>query len=84
MNRFEFTLNYGKEEWWNEGKKHREDGPAVTYIKKDKSIDRVEWWLDGIEFSEEDFKHELSKRDLNKKLNEDLTPNNRKERKNKI
>ena len=79
-----FSYNMGKEEWWNEGKKHREDGPAVTYIKKDKSIDRVEWWLDGVEFSEEDFKHELSKRDLNKKLNEDLTPNNKKERKNKI
>lgn len=80
---YSHTSPYGKEEWWNEGKKHREDGPTVTYIKKDKTIDREEWWLDGVEFSKEDFQHELSKKDLNKKLNEELAELP-KVRKNKI
>ena len=31
MNRFEFTLNFGSKEWYQEGKRHREDGPAIEW-----------------------------------------------------
>ncbi len=62
-----FSYDLAYEEWWNEGKKHREDGPAVTFSNGNK-----EYWLNGVEIPEKDFLHELEKFKLNKKLNEDL------------
>jgi len=32
----------GTEEWWLDGKLHREDGPAIINANG-----RQEWWLDG-------------------------------------
>jgi len=62
---FSYDLSY--EEWWIEGQKHREDGPAVTFSSGNK-----EYWLNGVEITEKDFLHELEKFKLNKKLDEDL------------
>ncbi len=47
---------------------HCEDGPAL--ITQDGS--RF-WFLDGIEYTEEEFNHWLSKKELNKKLQYTLT-----------
>jgi hypothetical protein len=32
----------GNKEWWFNGKRHREDGPAVEWVNGHK-----EWWLNG-------------------------------------
>ena len=34
---------YGDKEWWVDGKRHREDGPAVEYVDGGKS-----WYRDGL------------------------------------
>jgi len=39
------------EHWYLNGKYHREDGPAVEY-----STGHKEWWINGIEMSEQEFK----------------------------
>ena len=33
---------YGARQWWLNGKRHREDGPALEYSNRSKS-----WWLNG-------------------------------------
>ena len=41
----EYTVkvhNDGAKEWWLNGKRHREDGPAIEYSSGTKS-----WWLNG-------------------------------------
>lgn len=38
----EIDGQYGRKEWWLNGKRHRTDGPAVKY-----NDDRKEWWLNG-------------------------------------
>lgn len=60
------------EEWWHEDKKHRIDGPAVTIGKDLPGKEVKEWWLNGVQIPEKDFGHEVSKRILNEKLNEEL------------
>ena len=61
----------GKQEWWLNGKRHREDGPAVidgnyqAWYQNEKRHredgpafidgDRQEWWLNGEELTEEEF-----------------------------
>lgn len=47
--------------WYNEnGKLHREDGPARTFIDGKK-----EWWINGKSFNtEEDYKTEMYNRNL--------------------
>lgn len=67
------------EEWWENDEKHRIDGPAVTY-----GDGRKEWWLNGVQIPEEDFAHELSKRNLHEKLQEELLPLENKGKKVKI
>lgn len=67
------------EEWWFEGNKHREDGPAVTF-----EDGRKEWWLDGREIPEQDFQQELTKRKLYSSLQEELPLLEKKEKKMKI
>lgn len=67
------------QEWWIKGKKHREDGPAVICEDGTK-----EYWLDGRQIPEQDFQHELEKRNLHNKLQVELVPLKRKERKRKI
>ena len=36
--------------WYLDGKRHREDGPAIEYADGDKS-----WFLNGVELTEEEF-----------------------------
>jgi len=49
----EYTVkvnDYGDRYWYLNGKRHREDGPAIEY-----SNGRRWWYLNGIEYTEEDF-----------------------------
>lgn len=49
-------------EYFNENRKlHREDGPAIEYKKN-----YYFWFLDGIQYNEEDYKKEMYKRNLEK------------------
>lgn len=75
--RHSYHMSY--EEWWFEDKKHREDGPAVTF-----EDGRKEWWLDGRQIPEQDFEQELIKRKLNASLQESLPHLKTKEKKRKI
>jgi hypothetical protein len=45
----------GTKEWFNNGKLHREDGPAIDY----NSI--KQWYLNGIEYSEQEWEQEVAK-----------------------
>ena len=57
----------GYSEWWFEGKKHIEDGPALDWKWCDK-----EWFIHGIEYTEEEFNQYLENKKLNQSLNADL------------
>jgi hypothetical protein len=46
-------------EWWRGGWRHREDGPAIKWRDGTK-----EWYLNDIEYTEEDYWKELFKRGL--------------------
>jgi len=46
----------GSKFWYKEGKYHRIDGPACEY-----SIGYKEWYLNDKEYTEADFKKEISK-----------------------
>lgn len=50
--------------WYNNGELHREDGPAVEWPYGSK-----EWYLNGVELTEEEFNVWLAKKNLNEKLN---------------
>lgn len=56
----------GTEIWYENGMKHREDGPAVLVtvpssrwyvdgraraVKTERDVIEVEWWLDGVQFT---------------------------------
>lgn len=51
--------------WVKNHQPHREDGPAVEVSDGTK-----EWFINGIEFTEEEFNHWLIKKALNDKLQE--------------
>lgn len=53
----------GTKIWRQYNEMHRLDGPAVEYADGTK-----EWWIDGKQYSEEDFNHIIEKKNLNKKL----------------
>lgn len=59
------SLDY--KSWYKKGKQHRLDGPAVEHVDGKK-----EWWIEGKEYSEEEFNHIIEKRNLNKRLNVSL------------
>jgi hypothetical protein len=48
----------GSTEWWKNGVQHREDGPAVEWAADE---DLKQWYLNGQEFSEAEYKTELCK-----------------------
>ena len=50
---------YSKE-WLKNGKYHREDGPAFDFVNGTKS-----WYLDGVQYTEEQFNQWLAKKELN-------------------
>lgn len=45
-----------REEWFRDGKRHCEDGPAVINHK----TGYKEWWLNGVQYSEEEWKDKLN------------------------
>ena len=49
----------GYGEWYIQGKKHRTNGPAVFYSLE--HVEVKEWWLEGIEYTEEEFYHIIGK-----------------------
>ena len=52
---------------WKNGSEHREDGPAVEYTNGGK-----EWFINGVQYTEEEFNRWLEKYQLNKKLQHTL------------
>ena len=48
--------NDGTKEWWLNGKRHREDGPAVEWASGYKH-----WWLNGEQYSEPNYYRQLYK-----------------------
>ena len=44
------------EEWFLDGKRHNEEGPAIICYKRDGSVEWEEWWLNGVEYSEEEWR----------------------------
>lgn len=79
-----FSFYMSQEQWWHEGKKHRIDGPAVIIGKGKEDKEIKEYWLEGRQIPEQDFEHELEKRHLHEKLQVELVPLKRKEKKVKI
>lgn len=60
----------GEKSWFLNDKLHREDGPAYegSYINiPDK------WYLNGVQYTEEEFNQWLVKKNLNEKLHENLS-----------
>ena len=49
----------GHKAWWLNGKKHREDGPAIEYADGLK-----EWYLNGEELTEEEFNNRTQTKEL--------------------
>jgi len=47
------TLQY--RHWFQDGKRHRSDGPAVEKFYPDGSVERVGYWLSGIELPEAEY-----------------------------
>ena len=62
MNEPNMIINkYGTKSWYLNGKRHREDGPAIEWP------DGTKWWyLNDIKYSEPSFKIEMRKRKLDK------------------
>ena len=55
--------NNGDETWWFNGKRHRIDGAAVKFKGK------IEYWVDGIKYSESQFINIKRNLKINKLLN---------------
>lgn len=51
------------------GKFHREKGPAVEYSDGEK-----EWWIHGVQYTEEEFNQLLEKKNLHEKLQSNFEP----------
>ena len=70
------AIEYGPhQEWYKHDKRHREDGPAFKTTDNGNNM-RYEWWLEGIQYTEEEFNVYLEKKKLKKSLNEELNINN--------
>lgn len=65
-------------EYFVNGKRHRVDGPAVEHEDGHK-----EWFINGIEYTKEEFQQWLIKKEMNEKLKTTLEPKH-KEKKKKI
>ena len=46
----------GDREWYQNGKLHRVDGPAVEYANGHK-----EWWINGVQLTQEEFNKQTKK-----------------------
>ena len=64
----------GTTKWYLNGKRHREDGPAAQYthfISQAMQGSNL-WFLDDIQYTEEEFNEWLAKKKLNEKLQQKL------------
>lgn len=50
--------------WFLDGKRHRKDGPAVEHSDGD-----VEYWINGVLYTEDEFEHEMVKKKLERVKN---------------
>ena len=55
MIEYTVKVNNGTKSWYLNGKKHREDGPAIEYADGDKS-----WYLNGVQYTEEEYYSKLN------------------------
>ena len=62
-----YIEEFGTVRWYQNDVLHREDGPACMYHDGTKR-----WWLGGVKYTEEEFNHWLSKKQLNERLTEQL------------
>jgi hypothetical protein len=69
----------GSKHWYVNGKLHRKDGPAIEYNNGEKK-----WFLNDVEFTEDDFNHEIKKIKLNQSLQENLPPKKKDKRWEKL
>lgn len=60
----------GSTRWYVNGKKHRDDGPAIERGNMSNRSNR--WFLDDVEYTEEEFKIYLVKKKLNEALQTEL------------
>lgn len=66
------AIEYGPhKEWYKHDKRHRLDGPALETMNDKENI-IYEWWIEGIQYTEEEFNNYLEKKKLKKSLNEEL------------
>ena len=79
------AILYGlHQEWYKHGKRHRLNGPALETTEDTEICMRYEWWIEGIQYTKEEFQHEIAKKRLNKSLDIELNENTQKIKKNKI
>lgn len=45
----------GTKYWYHDGKRHREDGPAIEWANGDKH-----WYLDGVKMTEDEWKRQMA------------------------
>jgi hypothetical protein len=55
--------NDGDKEWYLNGKRHREDGPAVEWANGDK-----EWYLNDKKYTEAEFNKLMGKKEVTPKV----------------
>jgi len=53
----------GTKAWFINGRLHRENGPAMKW-SDNSHAKKNEWWLNGIEYSEQEHKYEMRSRKL--------------------
>ena len=68
-------LLYTHNSWYKEGRLHREDGPAIIG-----DGGRLEWWINGLKLTEEQYANFLDKKNLNEKLHTNLVPKHHKKK----
>lgn len=79
------AIDYVKhKEWYKHGKRHRLDGPALETTDETEVCMKHEWWIEGIQYSEDEFKHEIAKKKLNTSLDIELIENTQQIKKLKL
>lgn len=66
-------------EWYLHGELHREDGPAVEQL-----VGNLQWWVHGVQYTEEEFSNYIEKKKLNESLRADLDVKANNNKKTKI
>ncbi len=51
---FDDDIYCGTKEWWNNGKVHRNDGPAEIFYSFKDCVPQIGWWFKGKKFVDEE------------------------------